>query len=73
MDPYVAPPREPAPSGRLDWLRPWVVAAIALLLMAALAATWLVSGRQDPSLEVPEELFGTAAPITVPEAAPTGS
>ena len=52
-DPYVAPPAEPVPPGRLDALRPWLIAAIAVLVVAAFAVQGLVQGRQDPTLQFP--------------------
>ena len=41
----------------LSGLRPWLVLAIVVVLAGALLAMLLVSARQDPSLQIPEEVL----------------
>ncbi len=61
-DPYVGAPTEPTPPRPGDGLRPWLALAIVLVLLSSMVAIRLVDARQDPSLQLPEELLTPDAP-----------
>jgi len=70
-DPYVGPPMERPPRGRMDGLRPWLAAGVVVLLLLAPWAIGLVNGRQDPSLQIPVDAFD-GAPAGPEALVPTG-
>ena len=60
FEPYVAEPSEPRPRPPLAGLRPLLAWFAAVLVIVALAYTWLQgAGAEDPSLNVPVDELTT--------------